>query len=606
MASIRITRFAGLLPEFNPKALANDHAQIAHNCLLRDGWLRPLPQWILVQSIGQTIRSIYKDPTQTHGYQLDINFLQAYRNLSEPYNNIAPIGINPAFILEPTLCTLDTNNNMSALGLPIPNISFLEQNISSGNKSVYPISRTYAITYVSGNQEGPPLVLPQLPYGCTLFNGVPYTVGNLIYEGDTVQLIIGGIDFAQISNYRVNGIKLYRTIPGFDTSEQLGNPVETGFHYVSGIFFDPSVGPGEVVFNDGQDSSQIPGDLLISDQWMPPMAGPSTPPVFFGQTEGGWAIVANQNANTSTTYFSVSERYMHHAWPPQNTIQIPEVCNGMAAYYDTVFLGTNSVAYRVLIGVGEGDTLVIDAKPFLNSYACISNTMVATNFGAMYVAKDGIISLTSSGDTVATKRVANPGDLLNTNKTTPFHIYDAQQTAWWDGDFYGFTPNGGYIFNQPNPSNQEFPLSQLVTFDQPPGILGPNVVTGSGLYAVWGSSVYRFPMPGYGYDSNTPAIYIWRSKRYVMPGLTTFAGVKVVGTQNGGSPVFVTIRGYNNGGETSPSFIYSRSLTHSRPWRIPHQFKNLEFEVELEGQAVIQEFHMATNYKDLTEEPNGG
>lgn len=578
MPSIRITRFAGLLPQDNPKALANDHAQVAHDCLLWDGWLRPMPAWVLVQTVVTGVKSIFYlvDPTGPQ-YTFDDSLASAYRNLREPYSVPYTIGvINGGLQVRLPLVGL------KLLGVPIPTVTAFTQVVTPSNLNAYPIARTYAITFLVGNSEGPPFVLPQLGANGTVFEDDIFTL-NLTLDG------------AQIAAYGVSGLRLYRTVPGFDTSEQVGNPVETGFHLV----MEMAATPGAVfTYVDNANSSKIPGDLLISDQWMPPSNLVSMASDFSSlvQTEGGWAVAVQSStvlAGVPST-IQISERYMHAAWPPQNTYQLPEVVEGMVAFYDNVFVGTRSRPYHIHVAASEGDALDVNVRPFPDEYACVRNTLVATNSGAMYVSADGLIELTSDGDSVASKRVTNAGSVL----TTPLGalpLVDVVGAAWWNGNFFGFGSSRiGYIYNSPNASNDEQPLSQIVTITTPSGVVGPNLVTGSSLYAVWGDSVYRFPLPGYGYDIAVKTPYTWRSKLYVLPGLYTMSAAKVVNDASG--TLTFTLIG-------DGVVIYTRPITHSRPFRVPHQHRAIQWEIVLSGTSVVQEVHVATSMRDLVEEP---
>ncbi|MGB6976133.1 MAG: hypothetical protein WBE18_01555, partial [Gammaproteobacteria bacterium] len=280
-------------------------------------------------------------------------------------------------------------------------------------------------------------------------------------------------------------------------------------------------------------------------------------------------------------------------------------------------VGTQNISYHARIEAGEGEVLNINVRPFVNTYACVPNTMVSTNFGAMYASKDGLIALMADRDTVTSRSVASPGDEMIVPFTL-FHSFvtikfsDAIHAAWWNGNYFGFTHNASqqiyaYVFNQPSPSNQEFPLGQLVTIDTPTGApVIDTVVTGAGLFGVWNNLVYTFPLPGYGYDAAQKASYTWLSKRYVMPGTTNFAGMKIVNDNTGN--LTVILRGYNaNAGSAfTPNFIYTRTVGHSNPFRLPHQQHCIEWEIEVQGTAVIEEIHLATSFKDLIEEPNNG
>src|ERR1700675_1571972 len=84
MPSVRIIRFAGLLPEVSPKLLREDHAQIAHNTLLWDGWLRALPNWESVSTAGGTILSLFPAVDQTLQFGSSITLSSAQLAGEEP------------------------------------------------------------------------------------------------------------------------------------------------------------------------------------------------------------------------------------------------------------------------------------------------------------------------------------------------------------------------------------------------------------------------------------------------------------------------------------------------------------------------------------------
>ena len=583
MPSIRITQFAGLLPEVNPKALRNDHAQIAHNCLLWDGWLRPMPRWQQVQTYASQPTSLIPYNTGTNfGFFTDTKLVSAIFQAGEPFASPYPFGIYNNQIQKNV-----GGENIVLAGVPIPNVSGLLQTISPRNQSVYPIARTYAITLTSNNVEGPPLVFPQIGANGTLF------------EGDYVSLSFV-LDAVQINAYNITALKLYRTVPAFDTSEQLGNPAETAFHLVDEFNYAPGLLPAFFSYVDQFDSSQIPGDIIITDQFMPPAVQPQ----FLGQTESGWAV-AVQYTNSLTVgpaNIQISERYVWDAWPPQNTVYLQENVQAATIFYEDIFIGTDSRPYHIHVDMSQGDALNISMKPFPDYYSCIPGTMVSTNFGAMYATPDGLVALTASGDNIASKRVANPGDSLFvpiTQTTVPMAGIGA--AFWWNGNYFGIYSGQSfaYIFNQPNPSNNEFPLGQFVTIDTPAGVFGANVVTGYGAFALWGNVLYNFPLPGYGYEMLTErqlAPYVWKSKRYVLPGLTTFSAAKVVNDQSGN----LIFQLYGDG-----NLILARGVGDSNPFRIPHQHKCIEWEIELFGTSVVQEIHVATSMRDLTEDQNG-
>lgn len=582
MASIRILKFAGLLPEVAPKLLREDHAQIAHNALLWNGYLRPMPAWNPLGGGGTPIASIFPRPDKDYKFDLDPVLTNAVVNLQEPFVRGVTFGINGGQLNYRN--GINTGNIYSLL--PVAFGSLISQVSTRMNLSVYPIPRTYAVTVMSGNMESAPLVFPQLGGAGDLF------------EGDIVTLN-WYVNAAPNSN--TTGLRLYRTIPGFDTSEQLGNPIETGFHLVHEFTSFP-VG-GNFSYTDSADSSKIPGDLMLTEQFNVPLSSTLS---YLGQTETGWLVCGGVTSERWKSRFQVSERFLWHAWPLQNYVEIPEQFTDAVTFYDEVFIGTTARPYHMRITFSDNveiDALDITVRPFPDYYSCVPGTMVTTNSGAMYASTDGLVSLSVNESAISTRQLTNPGDILR-NPVTPITISSATQAAWWNGFYAGFCNGVGYLFNIENNHNNQFPLGQLVTFDTPPGIAGPNLVVPStgavgfappnlGLLSVWGNLVYNWPLPGYGYEAAGKLTYTWRSKIFEMPGITTMAAAKVE-RQPGGSVMFNL---YGDG-----VLLYSIFPNDSTPFRLPHQHRCTEFEVELIGTAIIKQVHVSTSMRDLTEE----
>lgn len=577
MPSIRITRFAGLLPEVSPKLLREDHAQIAHNALLWDGWLRPMPQFNLLNA-GIFFVSLFPDSDQPpYGLYGDTDLLDGTKPKQEPYVSNAIFGINKANHLlyyRPTPST----PQIFPLGLPPPTVTVATQIITSTNLSVYPVPRTYAVTYMSGNMEGPPHVFSELGANGGLF------------EGDIVTLSVT-FNAAEVAANRVTAVRIYRTIPGFDTGEQIQNPKETAFHLVTTL--SPFLG-NSFVYVDNDDSSSIPADLLLTDQFVKP----TLPYVnFVAPTESGWLVAAGYTpmALDGFSRIQVSERFLWHSWPTQNLVSIPDVFVDAAVFYDDIFIGTLDRPYHMRIEYGESaelDSLDIKVRPFPDNYKCVSNSMVTTNFGAMYASPDGLVALQVNDDAIATKKVTSPGDQL-VNPIATLTIDSISKAAWWNGFYIGFSDSLAYLYNLENNHNNEFPLGQLITFDTPPGVPGPHVVVGSGFYMMWGSNFYNFPLPGYGYEGALKSAYTWKSKKFVMPGLTTFAAAKVVSDRSG-TLTFTLI------GDGLVRF--AGTVFTNDPFRLPHNYKCIEWEILLEGTSVVQEVHVSTSMRELVEE----
>lgn len=576
MPSIRILRFAGLLPEISPRLLQEDHAQMAHNTLLWDGELRPMPIWTAFESLPSSPKTIYPSPGVNAQYAIDYALTSAEVAWQEPFIQGTLFGIN-AGVLNYRLPGASTTYPT----LSIPSISGVSQIVTNQFQSVYPIPRTYAITILSGNMESTPFVFPSIGRDGDLF------------EGDVVTLQW------TINNTGINAtsVRLYRTIPGFDTSEQIGNPKETAFHLVTQI----AQGEGSFTYVDALPSNQILSDRLMTEQFLPIDMDTVK---YVGQTESGWLVAYGTTGSEPFTRVQVSERFLWHAWPLQNRNQIPEKVTDATVFYDEIFFGTTARPYHMRVTFSDNvevDSLNIDIRPFPDYYACVPGTMVTTNSGAMYASFDGLVALEVNESTIVTKKLTNPGDdLLTPNGGIRINLINS--AIWWNGSYIGLSSeNTGYLYTSINSHNNQFPLQRLITFTSPAGTPGPNLVVpssqgagfGSGIVASWGNKRYSWPLPGYGYEIATKLTYTWKSKKFVMAGATTFAAAKVVNSEDGA----LTANFYGDG-----NLIYSKNVTDSLPFRIPHNHDCIVWEIELVGKASVQEVHLATSMRDLIEE----
>lgn len=574
MPSIRIQKFAGLLPEVNAKLLREDHAQIAHNTLLWDGWLRPMPKFTPVL-FGTPFISLYPSPTTNQGILGDTVLFDAVGAPQEPFPPGAIVGVyNNDIQYRPS-----ASSTPRPLGMFAPTLTGISQVVTNQHLSVYPIPRTYALTYMAGSMEGPPAVFDSLGRDGTL------------YEGDIVTIGFS-LNPIELATYGITGLRLYRTVPGFDTGEQIENPVETGFHLVNEF----TTFPLNVIYVDSANAVTNPNDLMLTEQFQRHQLSKVD---FLRATESGWLVAGGYNSFLSfgdaSGYIQVSERFQWHAWPVQNLVLIPDRIIDTTLFYDDMFIGTANRPYHMRIEFGdsiETDSLKLSIRPFPDSYGCVPNSMVTANSGAMYASKDGLITLEVNEDYVVSKKVTNPGDQL-LNPITPIKIDSLTNAAWWNGFYLGFCDRIAYLFNVENNHSNEFPLGQLITLDTPIGTPGANVAVGTGLYAMWGNTLYTFPLPGYGYESAEKATYTWKSKKFVMPGLTTMSAAKVVTALDG--PITISIYGDGN-------LIYTYVVTNNEPFRLPHQHKCITWEFILTGTAAVQEVHISTSMRELTEE----
>lgn len=106
--------------------------------------------------------------------------------------------------------------------------------------------------------------------------------------------------------------------------------------------------------------------------------------------------------------------------------------------------------------------------------------------------------------------------------------------------------------------------------------------------------IYVLPTPGgttdVPYETAPKMDYVWRSKRFVMPGRTTWAAAKVVHKCGG----CVRLRLYADG-----CLAYDGVVRDSQPFRLPSQIVGTTLDIELVGSAEVDELHVASSMKEL-------
>lgn len=85
--------------------------------------------------------------------------------------------------------------------------------------------------------------------------------------------------------------------------------------------------------------------------------------------------------------------------------------------------------------------------------------------------------------------------------------------------------------------------------------------------------------------------YIWKSKKFVMPGWTTMAAAKV---QHAGG--CVRLRVYADG-----CLACDIVVGDCRPFKLPAQVAGTTFEIELRGTSQVSEAHIAQSMRELLE-----
>lgn len=601
MPSIHIKQFGGMNLSVASRNASKDTAQTAHNCLLWDGALRPLAKWISVQG-GLTNRySLAFDGTNVHTYNLE-KVIQL-NDLTYPAGMV--LGLNPSLVDSDrsNICYQNNFVNIDSIlevGVAQPvMLSATQITWTAEFQSLKPVNRLYACSFVRNNggklEESPLTLLPA------------QSAFAEYYEGDSAYIL----SRPQSANIRENCyLRLYRSMSGLSTGQELDNKLDTDWYLLaeleSYVAYEAGVGR-EYAFIDNGGVTTKPLDKYLAGRFYPPGILTYTQ---LANTEGGWIAAA-----AATGEVALSERHMTHAWPTENVVYIPQPITDMVAHYDTLYVGTTGYPYVIAVGMNDAGTQMNPIRAQEN-YPCLTNSMTETPAGAIYASPAGLIALSQEGMRVLTPSMTNTTlplyhaqylDTTNDNALACVDVdfSDTTYGTFWRGIYFGFCNvaiNGGtflpigYMFDTGSSMDGERPFARLSTFDYVNPQVLSSVMTNNGLAvldnagSVWEMSFPNMPNKD-AYNNAKKQTYTWRSKKFVMPGLTTFGAAKIVHDCG-----CLRLRLYVDGCCT-----YDTPVTGNRPFTLPPSVIGVEYEVELEGTANVYEVHIATSMKDLTE-----
>lgn len=602
MPSVHVRQFGGINTEVSPRLSRESTAQIAHNCLLWDGTLRPLAKWVSNQGGLSGRYTLAFD-----GKNISTRNLYHATVLDYPvYVDGTVVGLNPS-IIDSDRSNIAYQNKytqideVNEVGVTAPiiseytNIAWTPQHLSQK-----PVHRVYAASLVRDNfgklEESPLALLPEQNYT------------DLHYEGDSCRIDL------RISDAPVRErcyIRLYRSISAMESGQEIANILDTDWFLVAEIKNYVAYLAGvyrEYTYIDGGSPVAAPLDKNLSGRFYPPSILTYK---YLAATEGGWIAAITQQG-----VLSISERYMTHAWPTENIVQIPGTVTGMVAFYDNLFVGTDHEPYIVTVGVGEALGTQISPRPFHEDYACLPGSMSRTGGGALYASAAGLVALSQEGMRVITASVASGVLPLYRVKYTAIDksaqeaklsFQDTTYGVYFRGSYFGFCSiptvddgvflSTGYIFDTGSTLDGSHENQKLVTFDYPPGTVISHCITNDGLAILANNAVWTMALPNMvnkdSYRMAQKQCYVWKSKKYVFPGEISFAFAKVVHDCDG----FVRLKIY-----CDCVCVYDTSVPSSKPIALPPSVVGVTWEVEVHGTATVHEIHMATSIHELVEE----
>lgn len=163
----------------------------------------------------------------------------------------------------------------------------------------------------------------------------------------------------------------------------------------------------------------------------------------------------------------------------------------------------------------------------------------------------------------------------------------------------------GVVFSPNDPLAPESGPGVITTISQPPavgslGIAASYARMPSGMVVIFdgNSPMYTLPLPedvgAVAYARASKMQYVWRSKKFVMPAMTTMGAAKVVHdcSDNG-----VRFRLY-----VDCCCVFETPVRGCDPFRLPDQIRGMTYEIELIGCSRVTEVIVAPTMREIAGE----
>lgn len=278
-----------------------------------------------------------------------------------------------------------------------------------------------------------------------------------------------------------------------------------------------------------------------------------------------------------------SEPWRAHAW--ECHLNLDDCIVNIKVNGAYIYVATTGHPYVVSIQNNEKDCRCCrEVNKLLVPAPCVSpRSMVKTQNGVMWASNAGLVQVTGGGSMqLETHSHIAEDDWL---KWFPHDL----QGVYFQGKYFGFNAERGFIWDMNDgifTENDNMKFSELS--------LTPTAVFASRqdfLYMAFDGGIHMWD------NADTFMPYTWKSRLNVEGGLSNFSAMKIVfekWLRTRKSPNPVTMSLYADG-----KLVFARSVSCSRPFRLPKGYDALNWEIELSGIENVMEVHMATSMKEL-------
>jgi len=538
MGGWRVGSFKGIAPRAEPRLLQDNQAQVAVNCKLWHGSLRPIadnaPVGVTLSKAGTKLSlyrfgvSIESDTQYWFHWTQDVDVCRSQISDDSEERTYYTDGTLPKVTDASIAVGGGTGYPVNSYTLGIPAPEALTGSVSGTAGTGLAESRVYTYTYVSfWGEEGKPAE-----------PSVEFTV----YPGQTVNL--ANMATGPSGNYNIGTKRIYRTVTsGSDTR----------------YYFVTEVALATTAFADNILSENLQEELPSMTYSMPP-----------ANMRGLCNMANGIMAGFSGKEVCFCEPYKPYAWPLGYRLLTDYEIVAIAALDTTLVVLTKSFPYVIQ---GTHPESMGQARVDIPQ-ACVSKRSVRVlNGSVVYASPDGLFAIGSGGPPV------NLTQVLFTNKEWRSWFKPSSISAYvFDEKYIGFynngTTQGGFILD---PVAGDF---TLLNFYATAGYYDPQR---DALFLVVNGELVKFD------SGSTNLVASWRSKAFYSPRPINLGAIRVEAAKY---PVPVKV--YADGKAIGVFMITSRDAQ-----RLPDGFKANVWEFEVSTSFEVMSVEIAQTIREL-------
>jgi len=560
---IDVTVFGKRIPRISAKLLESNLAQVATNCDLQSGNLKPIKDLSLIQTVAQAgdIRTVHKLNTAWLAWDSDVDVVKAQVQDSDYRSYFTgdgyPKQTNLTLATSGAASTYPTETRRLGVVPPDAALTVEPQGTGSGELGV---TYSYIYTYVTawGEESAPS----------------PVTGVSTLEEDQHIRLK-GFVKPTLVSNGNdITHFRLYRLLTGTSgtAAYQLvkARPVNLSGTPVWDIPATLVTSDEIYVYDADDDSSPTAltsdlGEVCPTESWVVPpsdMAG----------------LIQFQNgilAGFSGQEVCVSEPHIPYAWPEAYRHTVDYEIVALGVHGSTLVVATD--AYPYIIQGSDPSTMT--KKRIEVKQKCLSKRgLVSSPYGVFYPSPEGLYQVTSAGQAV------NATEAIFTAKQWRALSPETLIGFFYDDSYYGFFQgtNTGIVIDM-----ADTPSLIDVTGGDPIycGFIHPDQ---NDLYVVDKSGTtysIRKWEGGTGYKDFT-----WKSK--VFEDRNLYSCGRVHGDFTNGN---LTLKVYLNG-----SLVHTATISDEKMFRLPAGSRPNDWEFQLEGKPQVDRLLIAASPVELS------